>query len=144
MKEDTELRFYLARKLIGMPYGGTELVPGYDAARAWPPTGDHDRSIEGAMRALALAAGGNRPESSYTTKERIIRDLDDSFDAEQRFDGDWEIHRRLSCCPTCRGSGVYKAWLPSDDDDGPDISAELPMTATVKVSVLKCNHKPQG
>ncbi|WP_129415950.1 hypothetical protein [Mesorhizobium sp. Pch-S] len=59
MAEDTIFRFALANKLARIKYGASEIVSRSDAQRAWPPTGDHDTSDEGAFRAMALAHGGH-------------------------------------------------------------------------------------
>jgi hypothetical protein len=102
--EDTQLRFYLAAQLMRMPYGWSRVIEGDKVRRAWKPTGDHDRSFEAAFRAMALASGGHRPEESYTTDERIKKDLDSSFIWHLRAeDGDYVFHRRDKACPKCRG-----------------------------------------
>ncbi|MEP0509389.1 MAG: hypothetical protein ABJD38_11790, partial [Aurantimonas coralicida] len=67
MREDTALRFKLADELNRMRYGDRFLIDRETALSAWPPTGDADRSFAGAFRAMALANGGNRPETTMTT-----------------------------------------------------------------------------
>ena len=142
MSENTQLRFYLADKLMKMPYGHNLIVPRKDVMEAWPPTGDHDRSNEGFFHALALAAGGNRPEESYTTEERIERDLDDSFQFQQRAEtGDWHFQRMLSCCPKCRGLGYYQDRKPSTETPY-FIPSKTIEDSFVTVENVNCDHRP--
>jgi hypothetical protein len=59
---------------------------------------------EAVFRALALSSGGNRPEESYATDERIERDLDGSFKWRQDpMTCDYTFHRKDSACPKCHG-----------------------------------------
>jgi hypothetical protein len=102
--EDLQLRFTLVRELMEMPYGYARKLDGRMVRRAWKPTGDYDRSFEAGFRAMALASGGHRPETSYTTDERITNDLDGSFKWHERLeDGDYVFHRRNDACPKCKG-----------------------------------------
>lgn len=146
MREDTQFRFSLVRKLLGMAYGDRFPVPRGFAERAWPPTGDADRSMEGAFRAMALSAGGNRPEESRTTEERIMYDLDDgSFDVERDIlTGDFRISRMLWSCPRCHGSGSYmvREISPPQLRRQPDFSAKIDMTFVNSSSPRTCDHKP--
>lgn len=104
MREDTQLRFCLVELLHRLPYGWSRKLSSDQVQKAWPPTGDHDTSPDAMFRALALAGSGNRPEESYTTDERIERDLDGSFTWYTRQeDGDYVFHRKDSACPKCRG-----------------------------------------
>lgn len=144
MREDTGLRFYLAGKLMKMPYGHNLIIPREDVMAAWPPTGDHDRTIEGAFRAMALSNGGNRPEESYTTEERITRDLDESFRFQQRAeDGNWHFERMLSYCPKCRGSGHYRTRKPKKEEAYFSPSATIDFSACETVEIAKCDHAPK-
>lgn len=139
MTEDIGQRFYLADRLNRMPYGNSRIIPAPTARKCWPPTGNEDRSMEGAFRAMALASGSNRPEEDLTTKQRIERDLDDTFVVEQRWDGDWVISRKLSACPKCRGTGWHETavYAPMDFD----ANATVSMTDTVEVAREKCDHR---
>ena len=102
--DDIGLRFFLVAQLMRMPYGWNCVIEGDKARRAWKPTGDHDRSPESIFRAAALAVGGNRPETSYTTDERIERDLDGSFKwSVDPMTGDYRFRRRDDACPKCKG-----------------------------------------
>lgn len=102
--EDLELRFALVRELMRMPYGWSRAYEGDLVRRAWKPTGDHDRSFAGAFHAMALANGGHRPETSYTTDERIKNDLDGSFEWHDDLLSDkYTFHRRDDACPKCKG-----------------------------------------
>lgn len=105
MSENTALRFHLVDVLLRLPYGRSRKIDGSKVRAAWPPTGDHaPNTVETLFRALALAGSGNRPEASYTTDERIERDLDGSFAWYMRpEDGDYVFHRKDSACPKCRG-----------------------------------------
>ena len=104
MTENTGLRLQLVRDLMRLPYGWNYAIPGKQVRAAWPPTGDHDRSFEGALHAIALQSGGHRPETSYTTEERISNDLDGSFSWQIRPEDDkWVFHRKDSACPKCQG-----------------------------------------
>jgi hypothetical protein len=142
MREDTILRFRLAGELSRMCYGDSRRIPRDDALSAWPPTGNEDRSMEGAFRAMALAFGGNRPELDLTTEDRIRRDLDESFDIQQHPEhGDWVIHRRMRACPHCRGSGVVRQW-PAYSVADFDPNAKLAMDEVVTVETKPCDHKP--
>jgi hypothetical protein len=102
-----QFRFSLGAAILKMPFGHTLGLPGYLVQHAWPPTGDYDRSPDAGLRALFLAAGGHRPESSYTTMQRIERDLDGTFSIIE-FDAHdglhYEFYRKPECCPLCRGS----------------------------------------
>lgn len=138
--EDIALRFSLARQLMAMKYGDVRGIASGVVQRAWPPTGDHDRSIEGAIRAMALSNGGNRPEESYTTQERIERDLDDSFHVEQLpMDGSWKIARMLSACPKCHGRGFFETWGESTVEFTVEM---VPADATMTVNRSVCTHEP--
>lgn len=140
--ENIGLRFRLAAQLNRMRYGDRQIVSQDDAQKAWPPTGDHDRSFEGAFRAMALANGGNRPETSYTTQERIQRDLDETFDVVQNaLDGDWVIRRRLSACPHCRGEGFVR-FVPRDSERAFSPAMAVSMEEVVTVETRPCDHRP--
>ena len=102
-----QYRFSLGTAILKMRFGDSLVLPGYLVQHAWPPTGDYDRSLDAGLRALSLAAGGHRPESSYTTMQRIERDLDGSFSIAEidAYDGlRYKFYRRAECCPLCRGS----------------------------------------
>lgn len=103
---DLQLRFALGRKLHAMPYGISLHIEGCQVRSAWPPTGEHAPSTDlNIFRALALAHGGNRPETSYTTDERIENDLDGSFKWHRNDIEDYFVfHRLASHCPQCAGS----------------------------------------
>lgn len=142
MAEDTALRFSLVHRLMGMRYGRSVVIDRSDVQKAWPPTGDHDNSDLGVFRAMALAAGGNRPEDSYTTEERISNDLDKSFTWDmQPWDGNYVFHRKVSACPKCKGQGSYQAY---DETVSPlfDLSASVPMDETITVKTVTCDHSP--
>jgi hypothetical protein len=141
MTEDIGLRFSLAGKLMRMRYGDSLQVSADTVLRAWPPTGDHDRSFEGAFRAMSLASSGNRPEESYTTEERIKNDLDDSFQfAQQPYDGSYIFHRKVSACPKCKGTGRIRQF-----PDAPaffDPNAPVSFDDVITVTVVDCDHAP--
>lgn len=139
--EKTQLRFKLAGQLIRMPYGNARIIDRDTALAAWPPTGDHDRSMAGAFRAMALANGGNRPEDSYTTIERIQNDLDESFSVCEEMNGGYSVARLLRHCPRCRGSGQYRKRLPSTFEPLA-FDEVIPMTATETVEIVECDHRP--
>lgn len=146
--DDVRLRFYLSARLMKMKYGDRVAIPHRIVHHAWPPTGDQDRTIEGAFRAMALATGGLRPEASYTTEERIARDLDDSFRVERmHWDRDyrWLFERRLDCCPQCNGEGHYDVWDFSDapKDFHLDMNVDMNLSeATVSKKRIQCSHEP--
>lgn len=140
MSENIALRFALVAKLMRMRYGDSLVISGDDVMSAWPPTGDHDRSMEGAFRAMALSNGGNRPEESYTTEERIENDLDGSFKFDrQPFDRSYVFHRKVSACPKCRGEGRLRKFpdAPALYAGPADITDEV-----VNVTWETCDHKP--
>lgn len=146
--DDLRLRFSLAARLAKMAYGEAVAIPHDIVMHAWPPTGDHDRSDRGFWLAMSLAASGNRQVESYTTQERIMRDLDDTFHVERMNDreGRWLIERKLRCCPRCHGDGYYDVWDMSDTKPlfavGPaDFTAE--MSATVSKKRIKCDHSQE-
>lgn len=143
MSENTELRFKLANRLIRLQYGSGQRVNRDMALEAWPPTGDHDRSMEGAFRAMALANSGNRPEESYTTIERIQNDLDDSFRVYQDPDGNFIVERLLGRCPRCHGSGQYKVRKPMKFDHRV-CTANIPISddLVIENEVVDCDHVP--
>ena len=138
-----ELRFSLAAQLNRMNYGNARAISADVARKAWPPTGDHDRTFEGAFRAMSLALGGNRPEASYTTKERIIRDLDESFAVEQNpFDGSWVIERLVRHCPHCWGTGLSQRRPERAMDFSPyDCAIDASEVIEFKI-ITKCDHRP--
>jgi len=144
MTDDIRLRFALAHGLLAMKYGDRRQIAANIVDKAWPPTGDYDRSEAAFFKAMALAAGGNRPEESYTTMERINNDLDDSFRVERDpIHGHYVFHRRLSACPLCRGDGVYKVW--EETQVSPlAFTANIPMDDVVAIKVIQCDHKPVG
>jgi hypothetical protein len=89
---------------------------------------------------MSLAASGNRPEASYTTEERIIRDLDDSFVVDRRpEDGSWVINRLISRCPHCRGAGFVRDFLPVTAEfvEG---YASVDAAGVIEVKTTKCDH----
>jgi hypothetical protein len=141
MRDDVQLRFYLASKLHRMHYGQVDKLKGHNVESAWPPTGDYDKSDLGFFRAMSLAAGGNRPEESLTTMERIERDLDDSFHVEKNWDGDYVFRRRLADCPRCRGAGSYKR-IPAAAYSLTAPVGAIPMDEVVTIEVVKCDHAP--
>lgn len=143
MREDTQRRFALVRQLLAMPYGDAQRISRDLAEQAWPPTGDADRSMEGAFRAMALAAGGNRPEESRTTIERIIYDLGESFYVEQHpITLDYEIVRKLSHCPNCHGAGVYFEQKLDTARLTPRSFESISPTSTVSSVQRTCGHWP--
>lgn len=146
MTENIALRFNLAHRFAKMRYGDYYHIDRFDAFDCWPPTGNHDHSIEGAMRAMALAFGGNRPETSYTTLERIQRDLpeDGSFvvDGPQPFDGSYIVHRKVSACPKCRGSGVKVVPLPRPIEPIESANLDMVSKSIINQAIVECDHKP--
>lgn len=140
-EEDIDLRFRLAARLGRLGFGEAYRVERDLAARAWPPTGDHDRSIEGAIRALALAAGGHRPETSYTTKERIERDLDETFVVDHdEYTGDWIVLRPVKNCPKCHGFGTYREYERFAATPSPLDAGFEDATAIVAYKTIRCDH----
>lgn len=141
MAEDTIFRFALVGKLARMKYGSERKINQLDALKAWPPTGDHDTSFEGAFRAMALAFGGNRPETPYTTEERILNDLDPSFRVERDYyTGDWIIRRSASACPRCHGVGSFEMPRWIEEDIGPtEYSSD---EAVIACDRQACDCKP--
>lgn len=134
-----QLRFDLAAFLIRMPYGTTKILVEEQVSRAWPPTGDYaPRTLENDFRAFALAADGHRPETSYTTKERIINDLDGTFDVKKDLiTGDWIIHRRAHDCPKCHGRKYVESV------DRPALTAvSLAETVGYEESIYKIKTEP--
>ncbi len=122
-REDVFGRFRAAEALATLPYGTSINLEDSVVRRLWPPTGEHDRSFEGYFRSLSLAVGGNRPETSYTTEERIKRDLPRDFEIERSpMDGRWRFRRPLSACPRCQGEGRYRQMrrLDMGDFDPPE------------------------
>lgn len=145
--DSISLRFYLAGRLGKMRYGERVAIPHRIVHHAWPPTGDHDRSFEGAFRALALSAGGHRPESSYTTQERIERDLDETFHVERmHYENDrrWLIERKLRCCPQCHGDGYFEEWDFEDTPLSPMDFGEIVTEMTVSKKRFQCQHEADG
>ena len=144
--DDLTLRFHLQRQLMRMKYGEMVLIPHEVVVHAWKPTGDYDRSFEGAFRALALSAGGHRPEESLTTEERIRRDLDGSFRFERRYweaDRRWLFERMKSHCPHCHGEGYLDIYEPSEPPPLFDPYAEIDvMTVTISKKRITCEHAP--
>lgn len=139
-----QLRFYLAKVLHRMRYGETRTVSQDQAMRAWPPTGDHaPRTLENDFRALSLARGGHRPETSYTTQERIINDLDETFDVSQNIvSGDWNIHRRARECPKCHG----RKYMQSIESASFSVASldEMPEAESVRaIKTEACDCKPK-
>lgn len=147
VSEDTQLRFYLAAQLMKLPYGRSTAIDVVKAHKAWPPTGDADRSLEGAIRALALASGGNRPETTYTTEQRILNDLDDTFEVHMHPSGlDWIISRKATACPHCHGSG----WVNVEQEsEVPDVFDHDEIPLSEKAGVMRfrrerCTHRPKA
>lgn len=139
-REDIQLRFAMADSLNRMPYGDGRRIQRYIALRAWPPTGNCDNTILGAFRAMALANGGNRPEESLTTIERIKRDLDDSFNvSEDLLDESIFVKRRLRACPHCHGHG----WKQQPKFPDFPLNCSIDEIAAVTfIERVKCDHKP--
>jgi hypothetical protein len=146
MTEDIRLRFHLVDRLMRLRYGDTMGIDADQAHMAWPPTGDADHSMEGAFRAMALASGGNRPETTYTTAERIANDLDDSFAPPEFIDYAqprvWKIHRKVSACPHCRGTGWTRIYPRNEVLDLAVGDGMIRVTDTVTVKTVKCDHHP--
>ena len=141
MIDDEVLRFGLVDELKRMRYGAVRTMPGNWCRRAWKPTGDHDLSFEGTFRSLALAEGGHRPETSYTTDERIRMDLGNEFSWQILYEsGDYLFTRHLDACPKCRGRGGYQAIV----GDLPEFvrAEEFDPNQTVEINWVKCDHKP--
>lgn len=143
MREDTALRFRLVAALWRMPYGNSVLLNADEAARAWPPTGDEDRSDYGVFHAMALASGGHRPEESLTTLQRLERDLEDGGFAKPELHptgNSWLIRRNVSACPQCGGRGWFEVYPKTPL--GPVGAADVSMTDTVTIERKTCDHAP--
>ena len=141
--DDFILRSIIVSSLFKMRYGGSCVVPGSAVRHAFRPTGEHDRSPEAFFRAMSLAAGGNRPETSYTTDERITNDLDGSFEWYERpQDGDYEFRRLLRHCPKCKGRGYFEAYAPLSPLYDP--SASPMMDEAVTIDRKECDHRPDA
>jgi hypothetical protein len=134
-------RFRVAAALASMRYGTTTVIPARIVAESFSPTGEHDRSFAGAIRAMALALGGNRPESSYTSVERVERDLPDdgSYRVELLSDGSIAVRRLLMCCPRCHGEGQYR--VLETRPIGP-VDVVCPVS-TMTVKLVPCDHVPE-
>lgn len=144
MSEDTALRFHLCHQIARMRYGDGRLIDRDEAFSAWAPTGDEDRSLEGAFRALALASGGHRPEESLTTIQRIERDIGSDFLVEiEPVSGGIVITRKLSMCPKCRGNGWYEVFEASPEPANVYEMEVMPVTATVSKRLVGCDHEPK-
>lgn len=135
-------RFYMSDALIKMKYGEAINLPSYVIEFAWPPTGDYDRSIDAAIHAMFLSAGGHRPETSMTSLERIQGDLDETFGiTERRYDREWVIYRKLSSCPRCRGSGVIRV-AEEVSKLCPIGPADISASSMAAVKTIPCEHLP--
>jgi hypothetical protein len=139
---DIALRFFMGPRLLKMKYGEAANIPGPVVRKAWHPTGDHDHSFAGAMRAISLSNSGNRPESSYTTEERIQMDLDDSFEvAYYPHDDQWIFRRKLACCPHCHGFGRVRKISEMPPVAFVDYM-KIPFSSIEKVEYETCKHDP--
>lgn len=139
--ENTPLRFALCHKMHRMKFGDVFPISDIVARKAWPPTGDADRSVDGAFRALSLALSGNRPETSMTTLARIRYDLDDeTFTVDRAVNGEGYVVRRpLSGC-ICRGSGFKNIVI--DDLPLAAPTDHVAMDAVLAFHRIKCDHVP--
>jgi hypothetical protein len=143
MLDDVGLRFSLADRMARLRYGDTVEIGAAVVMKCWPPTGEHDRSVEGAARALAIALYGGRPETSLTSVERIKNDLPD--------DGSYAVRpvtfpragiavaRDLYKCPRCRGRGIETYYEPQP------VSAVYLSAEDTGITVLtrECDHVPR-
>ena len=144
MREDTALRFHLANRLLRLRYGDTMAIQADMVESAWPPTGDADPSMEAGLLAMAIAARGGTPISSYTTEERIIRDLDETFAPPVYLPHErvYRIHRKMSDCPHCHGSGWIRVHTELAMPDLAAHSAFSVETAAITTKTVKCDHRP--
>lgn len=141
MSEEIALRFSVVGNLMKMRYGDSQVIGRKVIEKSFRPTGDHDRSIEGAIRALSLTMSGNRPEASYTTDERLKNDLDNSFVWDiDPMSGDYVFHRLARHCPHCRGSGYVKK--PAPLSCRVDFDAKIE-DAVVTIDQVPCRHEPK-
>lgn len=156
------LRFRITGHLARMRYGTAILLPDDVIMRCWPPTGEYAprpyisaADMEMLIGALLKDDGLTpserpRPETSYTSLERVINDLPDdgSFVVRDAMSpvGMVEgitVYRKLKSCPRCRGSG-YERYTAPLDAIGPVLS-NAPYTlgkASVTVRERRCDHKP--
>lgn len=137
--DPVKVRFALARALDDLRPGTALRISGRLVRFAWPPTGDHDHSLEGALRSAALVLGGNRPETSYTTSERIRRDLSEDNHLEWSYpsavDDVYVFRRPASDCHRCGGRGYYRSYdraFALTFDESPD--------TTLRIDVHECDH----
>lgn len=144
MTEDIALRFTLVHELSAMPYGEARQFTAKIVDRAWPPTGDEDRSFEGAFRAMALAFGGHRPETSMTSEERILYDLsgEGGFEVRRERNGDVTVFRRLSACPHCHGRGWAEVHIPPAVSELVSDAQIDPTGSVITRQRKRCDHKP--
>lgn len=136
----TRLRFAIASELARMRYGDTKVITAQVVMEAFPPTGEHDRSFAGTFQAMALSLGGNRPETSYTSVERVQNDLPDdgSFLVEEDYEGNIRIHRLLRCCPHCHGEG-WRYKCPATKITINLSCASAPTSVTIER--IECTHE---
>ena len=137
-------RFAIIKRLLKLRYGESVGLSARMVRDAFPPTGDYDISTEGVLRAMALADAGHRPESSYTTTERLERDLDGSF-TWQFIENERDVvlfHRHLEKCPKCGGSGHYL--VPQDVPDSPfDYTDDGGVMSVCTERFEECDHAPE-
>lgn len=143
MTEDIGLRLKLVEELLSLPYGELKVISHKDGVKAWPPTGVHNMTELGMWTSIALALDDHRPETSYTTIERIENDLDGSFDISIEPNlFDFVIKRKLKYCPHCRGKGEIKIY------ERPILTNEI-LNETISEQqdiyhkIIKCSHKPK-
>jgi hypothetical protein len=114
-RHDTDavaLRFKLATMLGRLRYGDEVRIDEHVVMTCWPPTGDYDRSDAALWSSFALEMGDHRPETSYTSIERIERDLpaDNSYIVREVSFPTREVvvTRKLTACPHCQGRGTIR------------------------------------
>lgn len=137
------MRFHIGARLMKMNYGDAVIISEHIVQKAWPPTGDYDRTAIGVFRAIALSNAGHRPESSYTTEQRITNDLDGSFQFEQHpFERKWIFKRKLSACPHCRGEGKVRKFreIPARAVFSHEIPSDI--NETIAYDIEDCKHEP--
>lgn len=144
---DTE-REQILDEIRSMPYGDSYAIPHEVARKCFaPPERRLTLSeIEAEITALLNAPRGqyvsNLPpeDAPRTPREVLERELGDEYRVS---DGMWNItvHKLLSKCPRCGGSGWYLQSPPLPLTRIPSVEFNA-LAATVQYELIQCNHQP--
>lgn len=123
-EEDVENRFRLVSEIKKMNYGNSMRIIDKIAKDCWP------------------SGYSRRYEKNMSTIDRILADIETETDKSFTVTKDpayFIIHRKLECCPRCKGLGRYSI----SEDPGIEHFFRGYPTEILKIRHIECKHEPE-